>query len=738
MIVGSWEMNDVSDANKHQPLGSMELMPVARDPHGMWREFSAVSDYWIQNRSLSAPICSPGRRLCRARLATILVVLISGGYYPSLSLNTSPGFCSAVTGGGKRLEIYPNRRSYSLESSIHLKAFESDLYYETDSASITDDGQVDSIDQEVDIAIVGSGLGGLCAGAVLNSLYGFKVGVYESHYLPGGCAHAFQRRAPNGMSFTFDSGPTILLGCSSPPFNALQQVLQAIDQPVEWLPYSGWGMIENPGQPGKELRWRVDLGPDFFQNGPLQRFGGPKAQEEFREIREITKPLLAGSAIPAMAMRGAGPSALVPLLRYFPTLWSLLKAGEATTGTFAPYMDGPVFTVSDPWLRNWLDALAFSLSGLPASRTSAAAMSFVLNDMHRSGAALDYPRGGLGSVVDALVRGVEQGAQGSRVHLRQHVSSIDFSGDGRKTIGVTLRSGKKIAARHGVICNAPVWSFRDLIESEEALKKLGATSAGSRDHRSSWRTTSEGSSIHHSRSSASIQPDPLTEKSMLKDIDDIEMTGSFLHLHLALNATGLNLNDLEAHYTVMDRSLNGNSSLVVNDVQDGPCGELNMIAVSNPCVLDKSLAPDGFIVVHAYGAGNEPFELWERKDGELSRTEYLRMKERRAEALWRAVESVIPDARARAVLSLSGSPLTHERFLRRNRGTYGSATEDYLPDGSTPFSNLWIANDQVFPGIGVPAVAIAGASAANAMVDVLRHWRCLDKLDQAGKLNIIG
>jgi phytoene dehydrogenase-like protein len=72
--------------------------------------------------------------------------------------------------------------------------------------------------------------------------------------------------------------------------------------------------------------------------------------------------------------------------------------------------------------------------------------------------------------------------------------------------------------------------------------------------------------------------------------------------------------------------------------------------------------------------------------------------------------------------------MTHERFLRRPKGTYGSATKDYLKDGTTPFANLLLAGDGCFPGIGVPAVAISGASAANALVGVLEHWRCLDKL----------
>jgi phytoene dehydrogenase-like protein len=202
-------------------------------------------------------------------------------------------------------------------------------------------------------------------------------------------------------------------------------------------------------------------------------------------------------------------------------------------------------------------------------------------------------------------------------------------------------------------------------------------------------------------------------------------------LHLAIDATGLDKSKLEAHYTVMDRSLSGDESSV-NGIPDGPCGETNMIAVSNPCVIDPTLAPEGYMVLHAYGAGNEPYEIWEGLDRRSP--EYATLKEERAKPLWRAVESVIPDIQERVVYHLIGSPLTHERFLRRPRGTYGSATEDYLKDGSTPFDSLVLANDGVFPGIGVPSVAIAGASAANAFVTVRQQWLCLDKLKGEGKI----
>ena len=164
-------------------------------------------------------------------------------------------------------------------------------------------------DQQVDIAIVGSGIGGLCAGAILNTLYNKKVAVFESHYLPGGCAHAFDRGAKTGnatTTFRFDSGPTIVLGCSKEPFNPLQQVLRAVgvDHLVEWIPYDGWGMIEHPGKIDKERRWKLQVGPGHFENGPLAQFASTSALDEFDELRRVTAPLVTGAAeIPAMAMR---------------------------------------------------------------------------------------------------------------------------------------------------------------------------------------------------------------------------------------------------------------------------------------------------------------------------------------------------------------------------------------------------------------------------------------------------
>jgi phytoene dehydrogenase-like protein len=402
-------------------------------------------------------------------------------------------------------------------------------------------------------------------------------------------------------------------------------------------------------------------------------------------------------------------------------------------------------------------------------------MAYVLFDMHRDGAALDYPKGGLGEVVKALVYGVEQPTTksnktlGSKVNLRHHVESIDTTDDGKRVTGLTVRrqvGGKKIIVKtkDGVICNAPMWSLRKLIKNEMALDIL---SGGKEDYsldsatvaNQSWITDSDidpntgrGSVIRpmsRLQTSNGETSSTSTANNLLEKCDTAEMTGSFLHLHVALDAKNLDLDSLEPHYTVMDRGLEGDN-IVINGVPDGPCGELNMIAVSNPCVLDRTLAPEGYVIVHAYGAGNEPYDIWQKSTKNDTTTNleddeqgidnsafsgkryqsstYDALKNARGEPLWRAIESVIPDARERTVLALLGSPLTHERYLRRPYGTYGAAFEDCLKDGSTPIPNLMLAGDGVFPGIGIPAVALSGASAANGMVNFIEQWKCLDKL----------
>ncbi len=112
--------------------------------------------------------------------------------------------------------------------------------------------------------------------------------------------------------------------------------------------------------------------------------------------------------------------------------------------------------------------------------------------------------------------------------------------------------------------------------------------------------------------------------------------------------------------------------------------------------------------------------------------EYRALKRERCEVLWRAVERLVPDARERAHVVMEGTPLTHERFLSVERGTYGpkvSAREGMFPMPAVEdVDRLMCIGQSTFPGIGVPAVAASGFAAANSLVSVESHLALLRRI----------
>merc|ERR1719217_300146 len=190
--------------------------------------------------------------------------------------------------------------------------------------------------------------------------------------------------------------------------------------------------------------------------------------------------------------------------------------------------------------------------------------------------------------------------------------------------------------------------------------------------------------------------------------------GAIMHLFLAIDATDLDLSHIEdpAHLVVQDWSRS---------------------------LQDPSVCPPGKHCIHVYSSGGEPYEPWEKL--ERGSPEYEAFKAERAEVLWRAVERCIPDVRKRVEFSIVGSPLAHEAFLRRDRGTYGLAwaagtsapfsgkLSNLLPfpfpNLKTPVDGLLRCGDSCFPGIGTPSAAASGAIAANSIHSVSEHIRLL-------------
>lgn len=101
--------------------------------------------------------------------------------------------------------------SFQLPITTHSKK----SYIKTSSSSLHVSSS--ELQSSYDVIIVGSGIGGLSAAALL-SHYGCSVAVLESHYAPGGAAHGFQVTKKDVGTFTFDTGKSasiVLSYCKS-------------------------------------------------------------------------------------------------------------------------------------------------------------------------------------------------------------------------------------------------------------------------------------------------------------------------------------------------------------------------------------------------------------------------------------------------------------------------------------------------------------------------------------------
>lgn len=544
-----------------------------------------------------------------------------------------------------------------------------------------------------EVIVIGSGLSGLSCAALL-SHNDISTLVLESHDTPGGAAHTWERRG-----FHFESGPSLYSGFSTPESpNPLKNIFQIIDEEPEWITYDRWGTVLPDGS-----KFAAKIGPEEFGD-VLQRYGGEGAQEEFEALMLEMEPLSnAAQALTSLALREDAGALVTLLLRYPRELFETLKYGKQLNEPFDTIMTTQM-KLQNKFVKNWLDMLCFLLQGLPAAGTMNAVMAYMLADWYRPGVTLDWPVGGSGAIVDALVRGVEKhkhsnGSQ-SQVHVNAPVEQILI--ENGRAVGVQLKSGQIIQATKAVVSNADPYVTQRLLSKARAAGKCGTEMETYMDQLTN--TTND---------------------------DHIPNLKSFIHLHAGIDATGLPTEasaDFPAQWAVIRDW----------DAPEGVEAPRNIVLCSMPSLIDSTMAPPNKHVIHAYVPATEPYSWWEGMD--RSSVEYQQKKEEASDFLWNAIEEYVPDARERAVPGTVqiGTPLTHERFLRRSQGAYGPRVEagkNTLPGHKTPIPNLYLTGDYTFPGIGVPATAASGAITANNIISIFQHWSMLDKIRLPDKQN---
>ncbi len=160
-----------------------------------------------------------------------------------------------------------------------------------------------------------------------------------------------------------------------------------------------------------------------------------------------------------------------------------------------------------------------------------------------------------------------------------------------------------------------------------------------------------------------------------------------------------------------------------------PLGEGSSIFMSISPKWDKTRAPDGQQAVTL--STHTKLDKWWHLFNE-DRPGYERQKGRFTEKTLDAAERALPGISSSLDLCLPGTPVTFQRFTRREMGWVGGypQTSLFRTRGARIGGGLWMVGDSIFPGQSVPAVTLGGLRVAESVLDEFgrkrnKFWRAL-------------
>jgi len=304
-----------------------------------------------------------------------------------------------------------------------------------------DDGDYDAI-------VIGSGIGGLAAAALLAKHGDKKVLVLERHTKAGGFTHAFGRK-----DWDWDVG-VHYIGQVHHEGSMLRRLFDEVgDGSLQWEPMGEvYDTVVIGGQ-----RWEYVSGREAWRERmhsyfPDETTAIDRYLEQVREAIGGARTFFAEKALP-------GPAAMVA------GSWMRRKFLRHSQQTLGEILDG---VTNNPTLKAVL-AAQFGDHGLPPSEASFVIHAMIFN--HYLGGAA-YPIGGASKIAESVAPVIE--AAGGDVVVNANVASVMV--EGHRAVGVRMAGGREIRAPL-VISDAgvPNTVFRLLPEGTPGREALRAT-----------------------------------------------------------------------------------------------------------------------------------------------------------------------------------------------------------------------------------------------------------------------
>lgn len=278
----------------------------------------------------------------------------------------------------------------------------------------------------MDIVVIGSGIGGLTAAALLAKT-GLQVLVLEQHDRAGGYAHGFKRK-----KYTFDAGVHLTSGCGMQGFaggQIIRKVLQAVEsyEQLEFVKVNPFAVVSVGGlsvELPTSINALVEQLGDLF---PHERQG---LQDLLRLCLQLAEQVAKADDVIASN----------DLAKMNLELNLLLKYRRSTLADiWGSY-------IREPQLQSIFAAL-WPYLGLPPEKVSFVYWASMLMGYVEDGAY--YCKGGFQGLANALVDGLKQA--GGEIRFKCQVTRISVSDS--QVQGVFLASGEFIAT-NTVISNA--------------------------------------------------------------------------------------------------------------------------------------------------------------------------------------------------------------------------------------------------------------------------------------------